>query len=708
MLKRHLSSKWHELQPDEGPLKFSPGPWTADPDGATLRAYAPYWEPGLLDCLIYGSKQTVREVFASAGVYIGAQEKTALSAQQSDPANRRLIAALQNEDVEAIMGVAYADGVDLNQPLPFRSVLSFVVAPPLHFLMPWAQRRTIEALLLVGANVNLPWTFLPETKSTEAAQRKALVDALLSGVGDPHQAEWTPLMLAVQRGDANICTWLIEHGASIRWPSPPPGVKSAFVNFRCPKTGLTALHLAADGKRSDLVQLLLQSGAAVDDALISGMTALHIAAVAGDVDSIKLLLKSGADQSLCDRTGRSAQEWAQECKHPEAAELLGMVVSPAAAAPATTPGTDVDFGTLMKAIRAGDVAAVQTAISRGIDPAKGFAPDSPTPFGFAVAEGSSNIVRLMLESGVNPNASVAGGSTTALSLAADKGRSEIVRMLLASGATVDAEERDGRTALVWAAERGNDDIVTALLDRGADVNHVVRSNGATALHAATQKEHEATVALLVARGARVDLATTGGNTALHFAAFSGNTKIVAILLAHSADPASANRKGKSARDVAREERKSDVLRLLEESFAAAPATTPKRTPEPSAVAPPVTPPATAPAPTTARALKTYVELRREFVDDWPIPSSTFLDDVLWALHRDPDPAASLKLSCDNPPFPVVDAIFEKKPDGIISTVHVKDGKNQQRPSETTVMHYTLVDGAWQSKAIERLSQRLKK
>jgi hypothetical protein len=38
MLKRQLGSSWHELQPDDGPLKFSPDPWAADVQGATLRA----------------------------------------------------------------------------------------------------------------------------------------------------------------------------------------------------------------------------------------------------------------------------------------------------------------------------------------------------------------------------------------------------------------------------------------------------------------------------------------------------------------------------------------------------------------------------------------------------------------------------------------------------------------------------------------------
>jgi Ankyrin repeats (3 copies)/Ankyrin repeat len=308
MLKRQLDSKWHELQPDDGPLKFSADPWAEDQQGATLRAYEPYWDPGLMDSLIDGGKETVREVFDRATVYIGAREKASLSVQKSDPANLRLIAALQNEDFPSIMGVVYSAGVDVNQPLPFRGALSYEVAPPLHFLMPWAQLRSIDGLLLAGADINLPWTFPPETKSADATQREEVVRALLNGVGDPYQAAWTPLMLAVQRGDAGICTSLIRAGAK--------------TGFRCPQTGLTALHLAAAAKRKDLVEILTQTGGSIDAALVSGITALHIAAIVGDVDSIRLLLKCGADKSLRDQTGRSAQEWALRCKHPLAVDVF--------------------------------------------------------------------------------------------------------------------------------------------------------------------------------------------------------------------------------------------------------------------------------------------------------------------------------------------------------------------------------------------------
>jgi ankyrin repeat protein len=323
MLQRQLGSKWHELQPDDGPLKFSADPWADDQQGATLRAYEPYWEPGLLDSAVHGGTETVREVFAGAGVYVGAQEASALSVQKGKPASLRFIDALQNEDTDSIMRAISGDAVDVNQPLPFRSVLSYEVAPPLHFLMPWAQRKTIELLLLMGADPSEPWTYPPETKSTAAAQREQLVRALLSGAGDPGPASWTPLMLAVQRGDFDICLWLIEHGALIPWPKPaPPGIRRAFVSFSCPQTGLTALHVAAAMRRTNLVELLAP-GASVDAQLANGLTALHIAAITGDVGSIALLLRCGAHKDVRDRAGQSALDWARRCKQTAAAELLG-------------------------------------------------------------------------------------------------------------------------------------------------------------------------------------------------------------------------------------------------------------------------------------------------------------------------------------------------------------------------------------------------
>ena len=182
MLKRQLSSSWHELQPSDGPLKFSPDPWVSDPDGETLRTYLPYWEPGL-----NGRTHPRRQGIRLRGVCEGRRVRRnrrdgyTLWSQKVDPANLRLIEALKNEDENSIMRIVYDDAVNINNPLPFSALLSYEVSPPLHFLIPWAKLRTIDFVLLLGANVNLPWTYPPATRSTGAGERKALVRALLFG-----------------------------------------------------------------------------------------------------------------------------------------------------------------------------------------------------------------------------------------------------------------------------------------------------------------------------------------------------------------------------------------------------------------------------------------------------------------------------------------------------------------------------------------------
>jgi hypothetical protein len=308
MLRRQLGGRWHELQPREGPLKFSADPWIADPQGSTLRAYDAYWEPGLMDSVVCGEKETVRELFARSGVYVGAAESAGLSLQKDNPANLRFIQALQNEDVDSILNLTTRAAVDVDQPLPFKGALAYEVAPPLHFLVPWASFGTIELLVLMGADVNLPWTFPPETNSRLAMERERLVRVLLNKEGELPTASWTPLMLAAQRGDASVCSRLIKAGA--------------LVAFACPQTGLVALHVAAAMMKPDLVRLLAQSGAFVDAKLPSGITALHIAAATGDVGSIALLLQFGAHKEVRNRAGQSALDLARRANHAAAADLL--------------------------------------------------------------------------------------------------------------------------------------------------------------------------------------------------------------------------------------------------------------------------------------------------------------------------------------------------------------------------------------------------
>jgi hypothetical protein len=77
-----------------------------------------------MDSVVCGEKETVRELFARSGVYVGAGESAALSSQKDNLANLRFIQALQNEDVDSILNLTTRAGVDVDQPLPFKGTLA--------------------------------------------------------------------------------------------------------------------------------------------------------------------------------------------------------------------------------------------------------------------------------------------------------------------------------------------------------------------------------------------------------------------------------------------------------------------------------------------------------------------------------------------------------------------------------------------------------
>jgi ankyrin repeat protein len=99
----------------------------------------------------------------------------------------------------------------------------------------------------------------------------------------------------------------------------------------------------------------------------------------------------------------------------------------------------------------------------------------------------------------------------------------------------DAQNDDGRTALILAAQNGYLPIVAALLDAGADAGHEM-SDGRTALILAAQHGHLPIVEALLKAGADPDHATTDGSTALILAAQSGHAAVVEALLRSGADP----------------------------------------------------------------------------------------------------------------------------------------------------------------------------
>jgi len=80
--------------------------------------------------------------------------------------------------------------------------------------------------------------------------------------------------------------------------------------------GLTPLHLAASACHTNVVTLLLNTGAKIDCKSKDGATPLHLAAQEGYGDVVNLLLTNGAPINPRDNQGRTplkrAEEWHQD------------------------------------------------------------------------------------------------------------------------------------------------------------------------------------------------------------------------------------------------------------------------------------------------------------------------------------------------------------------------------------------------------------
>jgi ankyrin repeat protein len=126
---------------------------------------------------------------------------------------------------------------------------------------------------------------------------------------------------------------------------------------------------------------------------------------------------------------------------------------------------------------------------------------SITPLYIACARGHSSIVRVLVEAGAKC-VSMGPNDESPLHIAAQENHLACVEILLEHGrAPVDGLTRDRCTALHLASQRGNTQVAGCLLEHGADVNALTISDETPLLKASRMSQFQ-TVKLLMSRGAR--------------------------------------------------------------------------------------------------------------------------------------------------------------------------------------------------------------
>lgn len=150
----------------------------------------------------------------------------------------------------------------------------------------------------------------------------------------------------------------------------------------------------------------------------------------------------------------------------------------------------------------------------------------------------------------------------ALRDAALEGRMDSMKTAINDGARIDAQDAEGRTALMYAAFNGHTECGRWLLDRGAAVNER-ETLGRTALMFASTGPFSETVQLLLESGSNPhDADQYEGWTALMFAAGEGQLKVVQVLLDHGANLSDKDFDGDEAVDHAAQNGHSEVEAYL--------------------------------------------------------------------------------------------------------------------------------------------------
>ncbi len=147
-----------------------------------------------------------------------------------------------------------------------------------------------------------------------------------------------------------------------------------------------------------------------------------------------------------------------------------------------------------------------------------------------------------------------------------EGQFDLMVAAVDDGAQIDAQDADGRTALMYAAFNGHTDCVRWLLERGAVVG--ARENlGRTALMFASTGPFPETVKLLLEFASNPhDADQFEAWTPLMFAAGEGQLEVVRVLLENGANPAAADKDGDVAADHAAKNRHPEVEALLREAM----------------------------------------------------------------------------------------------------------------------------------------------
>jgi ankyrin repeat protein len=302
---------------------------------------------------------------------------------------------------------------------------------------------------------------------------------------DSHLVYTSGLHEAVEKGDIARVRAILEHE-----PQSIPALlhESDYDQYE-------PLHIAILRNDRPMVDLLLSYkmdddfyGDIVNSGHSDGQMPLHNAVIAGNAEIVKLLLDHGARINDEDDEHKTALAYAQEAGNQEIVEIL-----------VKHGGALVDYEReAIEAIKKDDRSRLEELLTQKlVDPkARG-----ALLLHYAACEGNVAMAKALIAQGAEISAAVRHLDTP-LHDAANYGRVEMIRFLVSEGADPNAKNEWGIEPLGWAVTQGKTDAVRVLLELGADPNTPASTGGQSCLSIAETRKDNEVVGLLREHGAR--------------------------------------------------------------------------------------------------------------------------------------------------------------------------------------------------------------